>query len=58
MMGNTESLDKIRKCAKGNLTAEDLKNKFFYNRTIEKDCVAVGRRVGQNGELSGNMGVG
>ena len=35
-MGNTESLDKIRTWAKGNLTAEELKNKFFLVKDDRK----------------------
>jgi hypothetical protein len=58
MMGNTELLEKKCKWVKMVITAEELKNKFFLVKDDRKDCVAFGSRVGQNGVLRGNMGVG
>jgi hypothetical protein len=39
------------------LTAEKIK-KIFYSEMIEKNCVAVGSRVGRSGVRRENMEVG
>jgi len=44
--------------AKVNVTTGEMKNNFFLVKEDRKNCVVVGSRLGQNGALRGNMGMG